>query len=227
MLDPDLPLISSRAHGGTLLLWLKELDPYIEIIPTNSTAFLPVVFTMPGLQTSIHLTVYLPTHGRENDFISDLAELRNCLDELDARFPDHVLFVRGDSNVNSNNKSRVVLLQQFLQDYNLARVVMEHNTYHHFVGEGQHDSDIDILLYGREEHVSETVSMIMCKHEHPSILSHHDIIISTFSVPTAAPSLTQLELTVAPKIDHTRTKIAWSEDGQASYSQYVQTGGVK
>ena len=219
--DPDLPLISSRAHGGTLMLWLKELDPYIDIIPTNSTAFLPVAFSMPGLHTSIHVTVYLPTHGKESDFVSDLAELRNCLDELDMQYPDHVLYIRGDSNVNSNNKSRVILLQKFLQDFNLARVAMGHTTYHHFVGEGKQDSDIDILLHSRDEHVSETVSLIICKHEHPGILSHHDLIISTFSVPTVVPTQTQLELTVAPKIDHTRTRIAWSEDGQASYSELV------
>ena len=25
--DPELPTVKSRAHGGTLMLWLKELDP--------------------------------------------------------------------------------------------------------------------------------------------------------------------------------------------------------
>ena len=28
--DPELPLVKSRAQGGTLMLWRNELDPFIE-----------------------------------------------------------------------------------------------------------------------------------------------------------------------------------------------------
>ena len=59
--DPELPLVKSRAHGGTLMMWLKELDPFIEVINTNTAAFLPIVFKMPGLKTSVHVTLYMPT----------------------------------------------------------------------------------------------------------------------------------------------------------------------
>ena len=61
LLDPELPLVMSKASGGTLLLWMKELDPYIKVITTNTTAFLPIVLKMPGLQTSIHISLDMPT----------------------------------------------------------------------------------------------------------------------------------------------------------------------
>ena len=80
--DPELPTVKSRAHGGTLMLWLKELDPYIEVINTKNTAFLPIILNMPGLRVSIHVSIYLPTHGKDSEFVADLADLRNCLDEL-------------------------------------------------------------------------------------------------------------------------------------------------
>ena len=39
--DPDLPLLKSRAKGGTMALWRKWLDPYITVHHTQSSAFLP------------------------------------------------------------------------------------------------------------------------------------------------------------------------------------------
>ena len=83
--DPELPLVKSRAFGSTMMLWMKELDPYIEVIPTNTTAILPIMFKMPGLKTTVHIALYMPTHGKDSDFVSDLAELRNCLDDLAGR----------------------------------------------------------------------------------------------------------------------------------------------
>ena len=53
VMDQELPFVKSRAFGGTLMLWLKELDPFIEVIPTNTAAFLPVVVKMPGLMTTV------------------------------------------------------------------------------------------------------------------------------------------------------------------------------
>jgi hypothetical protein len=95
LIDPELTLVQSRASGGTLVLWLRELDPYVEVIPTNTNAFLPIVLSMPGLQTTVHITLYMPTHGRDTEFVSDLAVLRNCMDEVKTRFTDQ-LYISGE-----------------------------------------------------------------------------------------------------------------------------------
>ena len=79
------------------MLWLKELDPFIEVITTNTAAFLPIIFKMPGLKTSIHVTLYMPTHGKDSEFVSDLPELRNCLDNLIERFSDPILYISSSS----------------------------------------------------------------------------------------------------------------------------------
>ena len=219
--DPELPMIRSRAIGGTLIMWLRELDPYIEVISTNTTAFLPIIFEKPGLQTSVHISLYMPTHSKDSEFVSDLAELRNCLDELVARYTDLVLYIRGDGNVNSNTTMRVALLRQLISDYNLVQTVTGHNTYHHFVGNGMYDSDIDILLHSSDDNVEEAVTKIMCKLDNPDILSHHDVILSSFTIPTKEDiPLSPLNI-VAPKIEHTRTRIDWSETGQLEYCNLV------
>ena len=188
-------------------MWLKELDPYIEIIATNTTAFLPIVIKMPGLETSVHIAVYLPTHSKDSEFVSDMADLRNCLDDLTAQHSDPVIYIRGDGNVNRNNTARVVLLQQLLSDYGLVRTEIGHKTYHHFVGDGSFDSDLDILLHSQRKSVTESVTKVIRKHDDPTVLSHHDPILSSFTIPGKTTTLPKPLQNIAPKIDHTRTKV--------------------
>ena len=75
--DPDLPFIKSKAKGGTMLLWRKWLDPYIKVVNVASSAFLPIVVAIPGSHISVHVALYLPTHGQDTEFVSELANLRN------------------------------------------------------------------------------------------------------------------------------------------------------
>ena len=70
--DPELPLYKSKAKGGTMVLWQKWLDPYIKVIAVTSTAFLPVVLSLPGSMPSVHVALYLPTHGQDPQFVSEL-----------------------------------------------------------------------------------------------------------------------------------------------------------
>ena len=85
-----------------------------------------------------------------------------------------------------------------------------------------YDSSIDILLHSEGEHVSETVTAIHCKHDSPAILSHHDVILSAFTIPTEANNPSRKLHDIAPKLDHTRTRIEWSEDGIKDYCELVE-----
>ena len=67
--DPDLPLLQSRAHGGTLTMWKSELDPFITILPPQTSRISNIIFDLPEIQTTVHINIYLPTAGRESDFI--------------------------------------------------------------------------------------------------------------------------------------------------------------
>ena len=152
-------------------MWAKHLDPYVSIYPTTSSAFSTLILQVPGYQVSIHVVIYLPTAGKEQYFVSELTDLRICLEGVAVQYPGAILFIRGDSNVNRNNRNRVTLLNQFVEKFELQRVSSHHDTYHHFVGGGKYDSDIDVLLHSDLPGVSEEIISIMCKHDHPSILS--------------------------------------------------------
>ena len=64
-IDPELPMTKSKASGGTLALWKKKFDPFIEIHPFISPSFTSFLFHPPGSIPTIHFAVYLPTHGKE------------------------------------------------------------------------------------------------------------------------------------------------------------------
>jgi hypothetical protein len=218
----ELPLVSSHAVGGTLCLWRRCLDPFVTVHQVITSSFTPLILALPNHQTSIHIGIYLPTHGKDVEFVSELAELKICIDELVEKHPDAFIFVRGDGNVNAKNKKRMILLEHFITDLSLKHVHISHKTYHHFVGDGAFDSNVDILLYSSSLVNPETVSRIMCKVENPLILSHHDIILSRFTLPYHPDQFTQEEnLIIAPRLEMKRNRIKWTEDGINDYECLV------
>ena len=64
--------------------------------------------------------------------------------------------------------------------------------------------------------------MIYCKEDYPEIDSHHDIILSSVTIPAAAcPYSTPEDLVSAPIFQHKRQKILWSSEGIAKYEDEV------
>ena len=179
-----LPLEKARAKGGTLLLWPSHLDPFITILPAPSASILPCRLRLPGRITSYHICIYLPTAGLNDDFVSNLAALDVVLQDIytkhDGQCP---VFIRGDANSSSKNAFRAPLLQHFLLKHNLQRVQVNHPTYHHFLGGGQFDSDLDVLLFSNISGAAESLDQIICKHDEPLVDSAHDILISSFTLP--------------------------------------------
>ena len=149
--DPELPLVKSKAHGGTMALWKENLDPYISVHQVSSSSFLPIVFSPPDSIPSIHISVYLPTHGQDARFVDELAALMVCLDELRELYIEAPVFLRGDFNVNDRNVKRVNPLNTFCNDLNLVHVPINHSTYHHFTGNRNSDSNLHKLLFANSK----------------------------------------------------------------------------
>ena len=59
-----------------MLLWKRELDPYVTIDQDLCTpAFLPLFLNLPGFTSTTHISVYLPTSGKDDEFIEVTAHL--------------------------------------------------------------------------------------------------------------------------------------------------------
>ena len=218
-LDPELPLVKTRAKGGTMTLWKKHLDPYVSpCTKTNFSSFLPIIFSFPGLRPSIHISIYLPTAGKDIEFVEEILKLDDCINNLTEKHPDAILFIRGDANVNKNDKHRSAVFEKFCNDWSLVNINIDHPTYHHFVGNGKSDSQLDILLRSRNS--SETLHEIHCKLDDPLITSHHDALFSSFKLPEhrlPPPEHNPL----APRIENERVKISWSDTGVQDYQKSI------
>ena len=145
--DSSLPITKYRAKGGTMALWKRCLDQYITVWSEHvSPSFLPLVFSYPGAVTTIHVTIYLPTSGKDVEFIEEVAKLDNCINDMIAKHPEALIFIRGDANVNKKDKTRNSLLHKLCKDWSLVMVDIPHPTYHHFTGDGAFDSHLDVLI---------------------------------------------------------------------------------
>ena len=216
--DHELPLIKNRAKGGTMVLWKKHLDQYVSALTSTSSSFLPIIFSFPDSQVTILITLYLPTAGKDIEFVEEIAKLDCLIDDLSTKYPDSAIFVRGDANVNSKDVKRRAMFKKLCNDWNLVQMDLGHNTYHHFLGNGFSDSQLDVLL--RSDKSSETLHNIFCKHDDPLISSHHDALLSSFlllRLPKSPPEDNPL----APQIANDRVKIQWTENGTKEYKKVV------
>ena len=148
--SPDLAILRHKSVGGTMVLWKRSIDKYISVFPVSSTAFLPIIYTPPHLPVSVHIALYLPTAGRDAEFVEEITELSNCIDNIVEKYADCLVFIRGDGNVNPNNSDRVRIFSNFLSTHNLVNIQLGHKTYHHFLGGGAFDSSIDIIAHSKE-----------------------------------------------------------------------------
>ena len=132
-----------------MTLWRKELDPYVTILEPTSSRILVLVLDVPGFQVNIHINIYLPTSGKEEEFMEQLALLEDTIDHINEKYPDSVHYIRGDANASPSprkDNSRDKLFNFFLTSNKLKYLPTNHHTYHHFMNSGYSDSSIDVLL---------------------------------------------------------------------------------
>ena len=105
-------------------------------------------------------------HGKDLEFMSNLADLGICIEELQEAYPTAPLYIRGDVNVKNANRE-------------------------------------------------------MCKLDHPTILSHHDVILSDFSLQSKPEDTNDDIHCEAPKVEIKREKIIWSDEGIKEFKNIV------
>ena len=82
LFDPEIIFRKQRATGGSMVMVNKSIDPFVTLIPPPSSAITPILMQIPGLQTSVHISLYLPTSGQEHEFISQLSNLRHLIEDV-------------------------------------------------------------------------------------------------------------------------------------------------
>ena len=219
VLCPDLPLDTKKAKGGTMIMWHSKLNPFIKILPTSSPSSLPILLSIPGLQTTAHIAIYLPTSGKESEFITALAALEATITMILEEYSCPI-YIRGDCNVNPNNKSRAALFKHFCEKHKLSSLDLQHPSHHHFLGDGLYDAQLDVLLYAGPPEKADHLNEIICKLDNPLVESHHDVIVST--IPISRVSVPQTEsVPTAPRVPNNRVKIIWDDTNTPLYQSLL------
>ena len=126
--DPELPLIRRKAKGGTMILWKRELDQYVSVQASPSSSFLAIVFSPPGHPPTIHLSVYLPTAGKDREYTEEVLKIAQFVTELGGKYPGASIYIRGDLNTNPKDKNRGIIFKKLCDDLDLAETIVEHPT---------------------------------------------------------------------------------------------------
>ena len=218
---PDQPLDSRRAAGGTMIMWRSKLEPYITVLPTTSSSVLPIVLSVPGVELSAHICLYLPTSGKEAESVSALASLEVCIQEIQEDYGCPI-YLRGDFNVNPNNVSRAALFKHFRSKHDLFSLDLAHPTHHHFIGNGKFDTQLDLILSIGPKPQAETLNTIICKLNNPLVQSNHDIIVTVLPLQLVEIDLPETNL-VAPKLQNDRVKIFWDDEDIDNYQALIST----
>ena len=219
LLDPELPLTQRRAKGGTMALWKRDIDQFIKVLPSPSSSILPLVFAPPNRLPALLLTIYFPTAGKDAEFVEEITNLNNTIYELSEKYPDAMLFLRGDANANPKDVKRVDNVGKLCEDWSLIETPIKHPTYHHFVGEGMSDSQLDVLLHSLA--ASEELTRIICKLDNPLVSSHHDVLLSRFATPSLPHKDPSPSHPAAPRVRNTRAKILWTDSGILAYKSCI------
>jgi exonuclease III len=159
LFSPDLPLDTRKGTGGTMILWRTKLGPYIKVLPSTSPSVLPILLSIPGVAVSAHIALYLPTSGKEAEFATALAALEASIEQIKE---DHScpIYLRGDCNVNVNNHQRATIFKHFCSRLDISNIDLDHPTYHHFLGDGKSDSQLDLILSTGSQAHQETIKGI-------------------------------------------------------------------
>jgi hypothetical protein len=126
------------------------------------------------------------------------------------------MFIRGDFNVNPNNKPRVDILSSFTSRHSISGISTHHPTHHHFMGDGASDTQLDLLLSTHCESISESLINIVCKLENPLVDSSHDIHLSQVSL-SPLPTVSPVPPSIAPRLPNDRVKITWDPESTEKY----------
>ena len=217
-LDPELALTTRHAHGGVLVFWKRHLDPFISTVSVASSRFLPIIFDHPHHPTTIHIAVYLPTAGLEDEFVHELSLMEATIDDLLDKHPTATVFIRGDANacftLRTGNR-RDALFRYFCERLSFSPSLIPHETYHHFIGNTSSSIDVILQKAGTPILPQEVILGTICSRTSPQVDSKHDIILTSFQLPVVSSSFSKPEK--APQVPNTKHRIAWSDSGIEMY----------
>ena len=222
----DLLLKSGPTWHGTAIGWDSSVDSKITKIPVISERFCGVRYTENSHIVILAYSAYLPTSGKDDDFVETISQLTSDIYNNNVDKKNTAILIGLDSNQSDGSTSRrTIAMKSFISEFSLKTIIPDDKaTFHH--NNQVSESQIDHILYFLPEtsqDITVNFSDHLCKKEHSSNLSSHDVIVGLVSLQTM---LTEDKEEDYSKLysDFKRKKPKWNDAGLEGYQ--TQTAEV-
>ena len=122
-------------------------------------------------------------------------------------------------NVNPNNHNRTKAWNELLKRFHLRYLDIGHPTYHHFVGQCDMDSQLDVLVSSPSS--PDQLIKLICSKECEIVKCSHNVVLSSFSLSSIPAPLAQVPK--APRVSKKRYRVAWDNQGINQYIAILAT----
>ena len=199
---------------GAAIMWHESMNSNVLGVANTHERFTGIKLSFSE-EYILAISAYLPTSGRDDDFLSCLAELSNFISENNDQ--NGTVLIGMDSNCSEKSTSRRILgFQQFCWENNLLKVCHSAPTFHH--SNGTSESNIDYFLITKSSSTRLNSIFSQCNLDYPQNFSSHDPVFTTVTVPSSDQS------TKKEKYSHTYSafapsRVVWTEDNLSEYQR--------
>ena len=193
---------------GSALGWHDSINPMVTPIESNHERF-SCIRLSSGLSSTILVSLYAPTHGKDEEFLE-------CIDNLSEFLLQHLsenehIIIGADTNCSE--KSSVRRKQSwkiFCDTFSLVQKSTSAPTFHHH--NGTSNSCIDMFM--ASESLQLTSHSNICTLETPLNLSSHDVLTSVLQIKKVTARKSFYKDTYSK---FKREKVLWAEESMPAY----------
>ena len=197
---------------GAAVMWHDSLNSSASHILNTNDRFTGIKLKFQGVSI-LAISLYLPTSGKDNDFVECLAELSAYI--VDNISNEETILIGTDSNCSDkSSQCRLQAFQQFCEEHHLSKVCHTGPTFHH--NNGTSSSNIDYFLVSCNQTATLKPVSVQCKEDYPENLSSHDPVLTTLVIPRDTQVCLQ-EKYADTYTAFTQTRIVWKAEDIPTY----------
>ena len=188
---------------GSGIGWDNALNSFVTQLTSNYERFSGIKICSAE-STLVLVSLYAPTHGKDDDFLDCMSHLTEFL--LENISSNDAIIIGADSNCSSKSSPRrKKAWNAFCLNFSLKSHASSTPTFHHH--NGSSNSCIDTILMS--EHLKTSNLIQLCTLEDPTNLSSHDVLTTTMAI--------SFHQRPKSKYEHTYTKfnreqVVWKEE---------------
>ena len=206
--------LSTQDHTwhGVAVLWHDSLASSVIHVANTNARFTGIKVKLSEISI-LAISLYLPTTGKDEEFIE-------CLAELSAYISDNItdtgtILIGTDYNCSDiSSPRRIQAFKHFCKEHQLLKFSHSGPTFHRT--NGHSSSNIDYFLISPSHGIELGSVTIQCTQDFPQNLSGHDPVLTTLTMPSTTQDCRQDKYTDT-YTPFTQTRIVWDTENIPMY----------